>query len=104
VGELRELGEGRAVRHAGERRLDLARDAADLGRGAHLRIEEVDLGRAAVHEEEDDRLAGEHVLAVGGAGEIREGEPAERETPTRRKLASIPARFAKTQMLASPQL
>ena len=56
VGPRREAGEGAAEGHAGDLRGDLARGAADSLGPIHLRVERLDLARAAVQEEEDDRL------------------------------------------------
>src|SRR5262249_50429547 len=50
-----------------ELRLDLAGDAAELGGGAHLGVEELDVRRAALEEEQDDGPVADG-LAGGGAG------------------------------------
>ena len=57
VGQLRQAREGAAEGDAGQRGGDLAGDAADAVRGRHLGVEGLDLGRPAVQEQEDDRLA-----------------------------------------------
>jgi hypothetical protein len=59
VGPRREVREGAAETHAGDRRGDLPRRAADPLRPVHLRVERLDLARAAVQEEEDHRLPGQ---------------------------------------------
>ncbi len=68
LGTFRELGKRRAERHARKRRGDLAIDAANAVRSAHLRVEGLELGRPAEQVQEDDRLAGGDGLVPGGQG------------------------------------
>src|SRR5262249_33006936 len=89
---FRELRERRAERHARKRRGNLARDAPNAIRSAHLRVECFKLRRSAELVKEDDRFARGNGVVPGGQGagaeKLGQGQTAQTERADAQKRAA----------------
>ncbi len=87
VGEFGEMGEGGAEGDARDGGGDFPDGAPDFGRRVHFGIEEFGLGRATMHEDEDDGFSGEGPEGIGGE-DLGECEAAEAEAPDPEEAAA----------------
>ena len=92
VGESCQLRESTAKRYTGKRCLNLARDAANRGRGFHVRIKCLELRRATLQIQHDDgAILHDAAVPSGFRGEqLRQRKSADRGRPDLQEFAARP--------------